>query len=105
MTCDELTLPVSWKFELSPQQSTRPLLAWTAQECDVPVVTDLYRLPVRTSCALVDEGIPSGAPSSPKKLPPQQNTSCAEETAQVCVRFVSIETKLAGTPRSLKASV
>ena len=61
-----------------------------------PVVTDLYRLPVRTSCALVDEGMPSGAPSSPKKLPPQQNTSCAEETAQVCERLVSMRRSLPG---------
>ena len=39
---EEFEVPVSWKFELSPQQCTRPLPAWTAQECEVPALTDLY---------------------------------------------------------------
>src|SRR4030095_5097586 len=71
----------------------------------MPVATDLYRLPLRTSCARVDEGMACGAPSWPKKLSPQQNTSCAAETAQVCEKSVSIATKFAGTPRSVKAGM
>src|SRR4029078_4409120 len=63
------------------------------------------RLPLRTSSARADDCVAVGAPSSPKKLPPQQNTSCAAETAQGCTKSVAICMKFAATPRSVNAGI